>query len=83
MALARPVVTFLHEQAVERTQKAFGVEVPIWSASKSNLAARLGALVEAGPSEWSRRGAASRAYVERVHDPERISDRLLEIYGSL
>jgi hypothetical protein len=83
MALARPVVTFLHDEAVERTEKAFGVEVPIWSASKADLVERLGALVEAGPSEWHRLGEASRAYVERVHNPERISDRLLEIYGSL
>ncbi len=30
-----------------------------------------------------RTGAASRAYVERVHDLDRIGDELLAIYASL
>jgi glycosyltransferase involved in cell wall biosynthesis len=83
MALGKPVVTFLHEEAVRRTEEAFGVEVPILSASRDDLLERLGALVAAGPEEWRRRGGAARAYVERVHDSEHIAERLLEIYGSL
>ncbi|MGZ4386497.1 MAG: hypothetical protein ACXVZO_06180 [Gaiellaceae bacterium] len=83
MALGKPVVTFLHEDAVRRTEEAFGIEVPIVSATAEGLRETLGALVEAGPAEWRRRGEASRAYVERVHDSERMADRLLEIYGRL
>jgi hypothetical protein len=83
MALGKPVVTFLHEDARRRTEEAFGIELPIVSAGPDDLREKLGALVDAGPEEWRRRGAASRAYVERVHDADRMAERLLEIYGTL
>jgi hypothetical protein len=57
--------------------------VPIVNASHETLRDRLAALVAAGPSEWRRLGAASRAYVERVHDLERVTDRLLDVYARL
>ena len=82
MALGKPVVTFLHEEAVRRTEEAFGVEVPIVSATKDTLADVLRTLVES-PEERARVGAASRAYVERVHDAERVADRLLDLYARL
>jgi glycosyltransferase involved in cell wall biosynthesis len=82
MALGKPVVGFLHEEAVRRTEEAFGVEVPIVSAAPETLAERLRPLVES--ADLRRRvGAASRAYVERVHDVERIADRLLDLYARL
>ena len=37
MALGKPVVTFLHEEAVRRTEEAFGVAVPIVSATIETL----------------------------------------------
>ena len=37
----------------------------------------------ADAAERRRLGAASRAYVERVHDQERITDRLLDVYARL
>jgi glycosyltransferase involved in cell wall biosynthesis len=83
MALGKPVVTFLHEEAVRRTEEAFGTGVPIVNASAATLRDRLGALVAAGPVEWRRLGAESRAYVERVHDLEQVADRLLELYARL
>lgn len=82
MALGKPVVAFLHEEAVRRTEKAFGVEVPIVSATAETLRARLEELV-ASPDERRRRGEAGRAYVEAVHDIEKVTDRLLEIYARL
>jgi glycosyltransferase involved in cell wall biosynthesis len=82
MALGKPVVTFLHEEAVRRTEEAFGVEVPIVSATRENLAERLRPLIES-PEERGRLGAAGRAYVEQVHDIDRIADRLLAIYSRL
>src|SRR5262249_32844941 len=72
MALGKPAVTFLHDEAVRRTQDAFGVEVPIVSATKETLVERLRPLV-ASPELRRRVGAASRAYVERVHDIDRIA----------
>jgi hypothetical protein len=83
MALGKPVVTFLHDEAVRRTEEAFGTRVPIVNASKETLRERLAALVAAGPAERRRMGAESRAYVERVHDLERVTDRLLDLYARL
>jgi glycosyltransferase involved in cell wall biosynthesis len=82
MALGKPVVTFLHDEAVRRTEEAFGVEVPIRSATKETLRDVLRPLVSF-PDERRRVGAASRAYVEEVHDLERMTDRLLDLYRSL
>jgi glycosyltransferase involved in cell wall biosynthesis len=82
MALGKPVVTFLHDEAVRRTQEAFGVEVPIRSATKETLRDVLRPLASS-PDERRRVGAASRAYVEEVHDLERMTDRLLDLYRSL
>jgi len=36
-----------------------------------------------GREERARVGAASRAYVEEVHDLERMTDRLLALYAGL
>ena len=82
MALGKPVVTFLHEEARQRTEQELGVEVPIVSATKDDLRARLEPLV-ADAAERRRIGAASRAYVEQVHDLERVADRLLALYARL
>jgi glycosyltransferase involved in cell wall biosynthesis len=82
MALGKPVVTFLHDEAVRRTQDAFGLDVPIVSATKQTLVDALRPLVESG-EERQRVGAASRAYAEEVHDLERMTDRLLALYAAL
>ncbi len=82
LALGKPVVTFLHEEAVARTERELGVRVPIVSATKENLREQLEPLV-ASASERRRIGAESRAYAERVHDSERVADRLLALYARL
>jgi glycosyltransferase involved in cell wall biosynthesis len=82
MALGKPVVTYLRDEAVRRTEEAFGVEVPIVSSTADTLRERLRGLV-ADASERHRIGLASRAYVERVHDVEQIADRLLGLYSRL
>ena len=82
MALGKPVVTFLHDEAVERTERELGTRVPIVSARKESLRARLEPLV-ASAAERRRIGAESRAYVEQVHDIERVADRLLALYARL
>jgi glycosyltransferase involved in cell wall biosynthesis len=82
MALGKPVVTFLHDEAKERTERELGVEVPLVSATEETLRARLEPLV-ADAAERRRIGAASRAYVEQVHDLERVTNRLLALYSRL
>ena len=82
MAVGKPVVSFLHDEAVARTEEAFGVRVPIVSATADTLVERLRPLVESA-EERRRVGAESRAYIERVHDADRLADRLLDIYSRL
>lgn len=82
MALGKPVVTHLDEEAVRLTEEAFGLEVPIVRASPETLVDALRPLVDSF-EERKRRGAASRAYVERVHDIDKVADRLIELYESL
>jgi glycosyltransferase involved in cell wall biosynthesis len=82
MALGKPVVTSLNEDAVRRTEEAFGVKVPIVRATKDDLVEKLRPLVDSF-AERKRLGEAGRAYVEEVHDVERMTDRLLDIYARL
>ena len=82
MALGKPVVGYIREVARRRTEEAFGVRLPIVSATKETLVEALRPLVES-PEERRRVGAESRAYVERVHDSARVAERLLEIYARL
>jgi glycosyltransferase involved in cell wall biosynthesis len=82
MALGKPVVTFLHEEAVRRTEEAFSVHVPIVGATKETLTEALQPLAESA-AERRRVGAASRAYAEEVHGLERMTDRLLALYAEL
>jgi glycosyltransferase involved in cell wall biosynthesis len=82
MALGKPVVTFLHDEAVRRTEKAFGVEVPIVGATTETLVDVLRPLVDS-PEERRRVGAASRAYVERIHDADAVAARLVDLYAEL
>ena len=83
MALGKPVVTFLHDEAVRRTEDAFGVPVPIVNASAETLHGRLAELLALGPAGREEIGRASRAYVEQVHDLDRVTDRLVELYDSV
>jgi glycosyltransferase involved in cell wall biosynthesis len=82
MALGKPVVSFLHDEAVRRTEEAFGLEVPIVSVTRETLVERLRPLA-ASPDERRRGGAASRTYAQEVHDLERMTDRLLALYADL
>jgi glycosyltransferase involved in cell wall biosynthesis len=82
MALGKPVVTFLREDTTRRTEEALEIRVPIVSATAETLVDRLRPLV-ASPDERRRLGTESRAYVERVHDADRLADRLLDIYARL
>lgn len=82
MALGKPVVGRLNEEGARRTAEAFGLEVPIVRATKDDLREQLAPLV-ASASERRRIGEASRAFVERVHDVERVTDRLLDLYARL
>jgi hypothetical protein len=82
MALGKPVLSYLRPEAVQKTERALGVEVPVVPVTKETLRDRIGELA-ASADERRRIGASSRSYVERVHDADRGADRLIAIYGSL
>ncbi len=82
LALGKPVVTFLHEEAVRRTEEAYGIEVPLVPATKETLRETLQPLVADGGLR-RRIGAASRAYAEKLHDIDVIAGQLLAIYERL
>jgi glycosyltransferase involved in cell wall biosynthesis len=82
MALGKPVVTYLKPDVVERSADGFGIRIPIVPATKETLVDALRPLVEQ-PGLRREVGAASRAYVEQVHDIDRVADRLVDLYRSL
>ena len=82
MALAKPVVTYLKPEVVERSAEGFGVRIPIVPATRETLVEALRPLIEQ-PALRREIGAQSRAYVEQVHDIDRVADRLVDLYRSL
>ena len=82
MALGKPVVCYLHNDAIQRTEQAFGLQVPLINATTETLTERLRPLVESA-AERRRIGAASRTYVERLHNADHIADQLTDIYNRI
>jgi hypothetical protein len=79
MALAKPVVVHLDEEAAAETEEAFGLELPLVRADEGKLEDVLADLVEQR-AELPERGRRSRQYVERVHAHTAVARRMLEIY---
>ena len=82
MALGKPVVSHLKPDVVERSAEGYGLRVPIVPGTKETLVDALRPLV-ADPARRRELGAQSRAYVEQVHDVDRIAARLVDIYRAL
>jgi len=82
MALGKPVVTYLKPDVVEKSAAGYGIRIPIVPATADTLAEAIAPLVES-PALRREIGAASRAYVEQVHDIDRIADRLIDLYARL
>jgi glycosyltransferase involved in cell wall biosynthesis len=82
MALGKPVVAHLKPDVVERSGEGYGVRIPIVPTTKETLVDALRPLVE-DVAYRRELGELSRAYVEQVHDIDRIADRLIDIYRSL
>jgi glycosyltransferase involved in cell wall biosynthesis len=79
MALAKPVVVHLDEQAAAETEEAFGLELPLVRADERTLEDVLAGLVERR-AELPELGHRSREYVERVHAHDAVARQVLEIY---
>ncbi len=79
MALAKPVVVHLDEEAAAETEEAFGVELPLVRAEAKDLEDVLEGLLEVRES-LPELGRQSRAYVEHVHSHTQVARQVLEIY---
>jgi glycosyltransferase involved in cell wall biosynthesis len=79
MALAKPVVVHLDEEAAAETEEAFGLQLPLIRASESDLEDVLVGLIDAR-STLPALGRRSREYVERVHSHTEVARQVLEIY---
>jgi glycosyltransferase involved in cell wall biosynthesis len=79
LALGKPIVTFLHDEAVRRTEEAYGIHVPLRSATADTLRETLRPLVADAALRRSV-GAASRAYAEQLHDIDQIAGQLIGLY---
>jgi glycosyltransferase involved in cell wall biosynthesis len=82
MALGKPVLAYLKPDVVERAKRQFGMRIPIVPTTKETLVDDLRPLVQE-PARRRELGAASREYVERVHDIDAIAGRLIELYERL
>jgi glycosyltransferase involved in cell wall biosynthesis len=82
MALGKPVVAHIDAETADRSAQGFGARVPIVPATKETLVEALRPLVERSALRREL-GVAGRAYVERVHDIDRVADRLVDLYRSL
>jgi len=82
MAHGKPVLGYIHEEAAARTADAFGVALPIVRTTKPTLVSDLSRLA-ASADDRRAKSQQSRAYVERVHDADRMADRLIDIYSRL
>ena len=79
MALAKPVVVHLDDQAVVETEEAFGLSVPLVRADETTLERVIATLIEMRP-ELPELGRRSREYVERVHAHIAVARQVLGIY---
>jgi hypothetical protein len=82
MAYGKPVLTHLDPDAMRQTEEAFGLKVPIVAAAKDDLVEQLRPLVESFELR-KRLGEEGRAYVERVHNLDKVADRFIELYESI
>ena len=85
LALGKPVVTFLLDEAVRRTEEAYGVDVPLVSATAETLREQLRPLVDdAVASPPDRRSVAGiRATVARHRRDRRRARRALRAHSRL
>ena len=82
MALGKPVVTSSTTRRSPAPRRRSASPFPSRTRRRRPSSTRLRPLVD-DAERAAASGAASRAYVEAVHDDERIADRLLALYARL
>ena len=78
MAAGRLVVAYLHDQGVEHIRDAFGLEVPVASATPATLEALLRD-VAADRERYRARAATGPAFVAALHDGAATADAMARL----
>lgn len=80
MALGKPVICNLREPDLAFLPASMRADLPLINAAPSDVYHVLREWLAAGPGSLRERGALSRAYVERWHDPLRIAQGIKADY---
>ncbi len=83
MALGKPVVTYLKPDVVERSADGLRHPHADRARDRRRRSSTRSARSSSNPRCAARSARQSRAYVEQVHDIDRVADRLVDLYGSL
>jgi len=78
MALGKPVITFIRQDLVNK----FPASLPIVNGNPDNVKEKIKMLLE-NSNERNRIGVAGRKYVEKVHDRNVVTDKLIQIYSKM
>lgn len=78
MARGKPVIAFIRED----WKKQYQPDLPIISASSANLEDILRELLKA-PEELESVGEKSRSFALRVHSPEAVGQKILNVYSKI
>jgi glycosyltransferase involved in cell wall biosynthesis len=79
MAMAKPVVCYIRDEDLAVLPAAMREQLPFLRVSEGTLVDDLARILERR-REWPEIGRWSRSFVERWHDPKRISRALLAVY---
>lgn len=80
MALGKPVVVYLRESDLRHVQADMVADLPFYRAEPSTIKDVLREILQTPRAELAARGRASRAFVERWHDPVAIAERIAADY---
>lgn len=80
MALGKPTIARVEQRWVERAQ--LNIPIPIIRAGTQTIYQEIKNYVER-PEIWGELGRQSRAFVEQVHDPLKIAQRVIKDYQRL
>jgi hypothetical protein len=80
MALGKPVVVYIRETDLRFISKAMASDLPVFRTTPYRVKEDLRTIIELPRSELVARGVASRAYVEKWHDPLEIASGIANDY---
>ncbi|HEV7565364.1 MAG TPA: hypothetical protein VGO31_05335 [Microbacteriaceae bacterium] len=83
MALGRPVVAHIRADDLRYVPGELAADLPVIDATRETITTVLRSLVTERRRELPALGVASRAYVERWHDPRRIASGLADVYAQI